>query len=221
MPFAERFDTIAARMADPDVGQPRPAPAESEVGGGKRAKTETDRTAAPTIAVPEAPALATSEELDELLDLSDAGLSVAWPPGWTETSARSAKRERPVSLAPMPKKPRVPLPEAVSVGGPTPVIARPKFASTVVAKPKRTGPAHDAAPKFGAGHDLRANTGPSGVLIWCRKCSRYGAERLRSDGLGGPCDPRRKVHTQLNRLISGYHPLYGHYLGPERRYERG
>ena len=97
MPFEDRFETVAAQTADIDVGRPRPAPGEAESGDMKRIKIQTERAAAPTLVMPEAPALAPPYELDELLELSEAGLSVEWPPGWTESSARSAKRERPVA----------------------------------------------------------------------------------------------------------------------------
>ena len=65
-------------------------------------------------------------DLEELLELAEAGEHVEWPAGWSEHSARAAIHARPVEAAPA-KKPRIELqPEAERNGGSTPFIPRPK-----------------------------------------------------------------------------------------------
>ena len=56
---------------------------------------------------------------------------------------------------------------------------------------------------FGSGHDLRL----SGRMIWCRKCGRFGEERINKKGLGGDCHGEEvRNQTQWDRLQTGRHP---------------
>ena len=150
-----------------------------------------------------------------MLELSRDGEAVSWPAGWTETTARAALDERPVEA--LAKKPRVESqPEAVRTSGSTPVSARPKAVQTVRAAQVERGNGHPL-PVFGSGHDLRL----SGEVVWCRKCGRYGEERVRADGLGGRCKGARFAnHTQIGLLRGGYHPRTGHALPPDVAYHR-
>ena len=155
--------------------------------------------------------------LASLLELSDGHLPVEWPQGWTESAARKAVRERPPDDTPPPKRPRTQPPSEVArASDSTLVSARLKSAVRAAAVAKSSGPAVDAAPRYGAGHDLRQ----SGQMIWCRKCGRYGAVRMRSDGLGGRCEPEERNHTQLNRLMNGLHPIRKTPLPPEMPFYR-
>ena len=155
-------------------------------------------------------------QLDELLELAEDGFEVVWPDGWCESLARAHKRERPPLSEPAIKTVRVAqLPERTTSCGSTPAVVQQRNAAPPLAAPKAVGPAPSAAYKFGSGHDLRRN----GRLIWCRKCGRYGEERFRPDGLGGPCGgPRVRNASQYNLLCSGRHPVRGHLLPREEAY---
>ena len=71
---------------------------------------------------------------------------------------------------------------------------------------------------LGPGHDLRL----SGEVIWCKKCGRYGEERVKQGmGIGGVCTGGRSVaHTQLNALRNGRHPRTGVPLPPDVAFRR-
>ena len=71
---------------------------------------------------------------------------------------------------------------------------------------------------LGPGHDLRL----SGEVIWCRKCGRYGEERIKKGiGIGGVCTGSKSVaHTQLNALRKGEHPRTGLPLPPDVAFRR-
>ena len=144
-------------------------------------------------------------DLVDLLELAEAGEHVEWPAGWSEHSARAAIHARPVEAAPA-KKPRIVLqPEAERNGGSTPFIPRPKAVPIVKAVRAKGNGVH-SLPMFGSGHDLRL----SGQVVWCRKCGRYGEERVRADGLGGPCKgPRSANPAHMKDLRRGIHPRTG------------
>ena len=170
-----------------------------------------------TVAMHEAqPSLIDEAQLQDLLELADDGIEVVWPTGWNESLARAQKRERPPLTEPAPKKVRVAqLPECTTSSGSTPAVVQQRNAAPPLAAPKAVGPAPSAAFKFGSGHNLRRN----GRLIWCRKCGRYGEERFRPDGLGGPCrGPSVRNASQFNLLCSGRHPVRRHLLPREQAY---
>ena len=83
--------------------------------------------------------------------------------------------------------------------------------------PQRRIPPHEGW-AFGPGHDLRL----SGELVWCRKCGRYGEERVKKGiGIGGPCNRQRGVaYTQLNNLRKGLHPRTLLPMPPDVAFER-
>jgi len=100
--------------------------------------------------------------------------------------------------------------------------------STLGAASARVEPAAAAVPQrrippyqgwaLGPGHDLRL----SGELVWCRKCGRFGEERIKSGiGIGGRClGEEQKTHTQLNNLRKGRHPRTRRPLPPDIAFER-
>ena len=157
-------------------------------------------------------------QLGELLELERDGFGVVWPAGWTSVSAKAKMRERPSVAEPASKVRAVQLPERTTICDSTLANVQRRNVAPPLAVPKRMGPAPSAAPTFGSGHDLRR----SGDLIWCRKCGRYGAERFRDDGLGGPCHgPRARNMTQWKRLMSGRHPTDKHrFLPPDVAFYR-
>ena len=91
-----------------------------------------------------------------------------------------------------------------------------------MAAPLNPGPALVAVHEFGRYHDLRL----SGVLVWCRLCGRFGAERIqRGRGLGGDClvvtkGIKYRAHSQLLLLRDGLHPRTKEPLPPEVPYVR-
>ena len=117
---------------------------------------------------------------------------------------------------------RLELPERESNVGSTPDIASAKAPPPAMAAALNPGPALDAVHEFGRYHDLRL----SGVLVWCRLCGRFGAERIqRGRGLGGDClvalkGPKFRTHTQLNLLRDGLHPRTKEPLPPELPFVR-
>jgi len=155
-------------------------------------------------------------DLADLLELADAGERVAWPPAWSEASARAAMNGRQVDKAPT-KRSRIALqPEAERNGGSTLFIPRPKAVPNVRVA-RVTGNGTQPLPAFGSGHDLRL----SGEVVWCRKCGRYGEERIRADGLGGPCKGRRAANlTHLRDFRLGVHPATRLPLPPDVAYHR-
>ena len=136
----------------------------------------------------------------------DAGEQVQWPEGACEFSARRHRKERKEKTGQPASKLRKAQPERAratdsTLGG----------ASVRVQPPAAAAPARQPAPNIvwalGPGHDLRL----SGEVIWCRKCGRYGEERIKKGmGIGGPCSGGRNVaHTQLNSLRKGSSPANG------------
>ena len=91
-----------------------------------------------------------------------------------------------------------------------------------VQPPAAAAPARQPAPHIvwalGPGHDLRL----SGEVIWCRKCGRYGEERVKQGvGIGGSCTGNRNVaHTQRNLLRRGLHPRTQAPLPPDVAFRR-
>ena len=156
------------------------------------------------------------DDLADLLELAEAGEQVTWPPAWSEASARAAMNGRQVDKAPT-KRSRIELqPEAERNGGSTPFIPRPKAVPIVKAVRGKGNGVHPL-PMFGSGHDLRL----SGQVVWCRKCGRYGEERVRADGFGGQCKGRRAANlTHLRDFRSGIHPATRLPLPPDVAYHR-
>jgi len=149
------------------------------------------------------------DDLRDLLELAASGEAVMWPAGWSETLASDAIGD--LVEAPT-KKPRLAQPEAARASGSTPASARPMEVHNVEVVPRDVGHGARPVPAFGSGHDLRR----SGQVAWCRKCGRYGEERLRADGLGGPCKgPRSANAAHLRDLRNGIHPRTGLALPPD------
>jgi hypothetical protein len=168
--------------------------------------------------------------LDEMSDEEEAASQAgemdgtasvqASPLELSDAAVPEGLRERPVSPAPPPKRARTQPPTvAVHTDEPTHVGVRQTgvaVAAGGAGSARGIGPPPVIVMTYGAGHQLRQ----SGQLIWCRRCGKYGETRMRSDGLGGKCEPERRNHTQLNRLREGRHPTTKAPLAPERPFDR-
>ena len=214
--LANRVSKVPRLRATPDHAE---AESEDETGDNSPVYTPSPASEVRSASV-DPPSADTNHEaqLGELLELEADGLDVVWPPGWTSASAKARMRERPSVAEPASKVRAVQLPERTTICGSTPAVVQRRNVAPPLAVPKRLDPAPSAAPTFGSGHDLRR----SGDLIWCRKCGRYGAERFREDGLGGPCRGREARNmTHWKRLMSGKHPTDKHrYLPPDVAFYR-
>ena len=123
---------------------------------------------------PKKKAKAIEEHMDDLLDLAEAGEQVHWSDALAEAAARKRKHERQGAAEPITIRLRREKPERVSNTESTLGVASVRVQPSLAAAPARQ-PAPHIVWALGPGHDLRL----SGEVIWCRKCGRYGEERIK------------------------------------------
>ena len=142
-------------------------------------------------------------DMADLLELHEAGETVVWPEGLDERSARKLRHERDEIEEPPAKRLRMAKPERERNTDSTLGVASARVEPDAAVVPQRRIPPHQGW-AFGPGHDLRL----SDDLVWCRKCGRFGEERIKAGiCIGGPCFGKEgRAHTQLNNMRKGLHP---------------